>query len=188
MPRFLHPHPNLPSISGRIQGLSHSCDGCRLTSVLAYPWQLLKLPRARLPAPAAPSPGSLSTVLIFSSPDGYYMLLDPKKAKASQKSVLLSPLIQSSGCLSLSFHYLLHGRSPGAGFTAYASVLGKNDSIPGFTLSWGSFPRVGLMRKRGASPRVQGNLRYWQDDSVGWNLGAGKAWASGKIDFKKPGE
>uniref|UniRef100_A0A8B9Y3K7 Zonadhesin n=1 Tax=Bos mutus grunniens TaxID=30521 RepID=A0A8B9Y3K7_BOSMU len=83
------------------------------------------LPRARLPAPAAPSPGSLSTLLIFSSPDGYYMLLDPKNAKASQKSVLLSPLIQSSGCLSLSFHYLLRGRSPGAGFTAYASVLGS---------------------------------------------------------------
>ncbi|ELR45219.1 Zonadhesin [Bos mutus] len=62
----------------------------------------------------------------FSSPgDGYYMLLDPKNAKASQKSVLLSPLIQSSGCLSLSFHYLLRGRSPGAGFTAYASVLGS---------------------------------------------------------------
>ncbi|XP_017895488.1 PREDICTED: LOW QUALITY PROTEIN: zonadhesin [Capra hircus] len=62
----------------------------------------------------------------FSSPgDGYYMLLDPKNAKASQKSVLLSPLIQSSGCLSLSFHYVLRGRSPGAGFTAYASVLGS---------------------------------------------------------------
>ncbi|XP_040118080.1 zonadhesin [Oryx dammah] len=62
----------------------------------------------------------------FSSPgDGYYMLLDPKNAKASQKSVLLSPLIQSSGCLSLSFHYILRGRSPGAGFTAYASVLGS---------------------------------------------------------------
>uniref|UniRef100_A0A8C6DGL5 Zonadhesin n=1 Tax=Moschus moschiferus TaxID=68415 RepID=A0A8C6DGL5_MOSMO len=76
-------------------------------------------------APAAPSPGSLSTLLIFSSPDGYYMLLDPKNAKASQKSVLLSPLIQSSGCLSLSFHYLLRGRSPGAGFMAYASVLGS---------------------------------------------------------------
>ncbi|KAM9725148.1 zonadhesin [Dama dama] len=62
----------------------------------------------------------------FSSPgDGYYMLLDPKNAKASQKSVLLSPLIQSSGCLSLSFHYVLRGRSPGAGFIAYASVLGS---------------------------------------------------------------
>uniref|UniRef100_A0A8C2RZI8 Zonadhesin n=1 Tax=Capra hircus TaxID=9925 RepID=A0A8C2RZI8_CAPHI len=85
----------------------------------------VELPRARLPAPAAPSPGSLSTLLIFSSPDGYYMLLDPKNAKASQKSVLLSPLIQSSGCLSLSFHYVLRGRSPGAGFTAYASVLGS---------------------------------------------------------------
>nr|XP_020731609.1 zonadhesin isoform X1 [Odocoileus virginianus texanus]XP_020731619.1 zonadhesin isoform X1 [Odocoileus virginianus texanus] len=62
----------------------------------------------------------------YSSPgDGYYMLLDPKNAKASQKSVLLSPLIQSSGCLSLSFHYILRGRSPGAGFMAYASVLGS---------------------------------------------------------------
>lgn len=63
------------------------------------------------------------------------MLLDPKNAKASQKSVLLSPLIQSSGCLSLSFHYVLRGRSPGAGFMAYASVLGENVSVTGLTLS-----------------------------------------------------
>ena len=63
------------------------------------------------------------------------MLLDPKNAKASQKSVLLSPLIQSSGCLSLSFHYVLRGQSPGAGFMAYASVLGETDSVTGFTQS-----------------------------------------------------
>ncbi|KAF6128234.1 zonadhesin [Phyllostomus discolor] len=62
----------------------------------------------------------------FSRPgSGFYMLLDPKNAKPKQKSVLLSPLSQSSGCLSLSFHYILHGQSPGAALTIYASVLGS---------------------------------------------------------------
>nr|XP_053772428.1 zonadhesin [Desmodus rotundus] len=62
----------------------------------------------------------------FSRPgSGFYMLLDPKNAKPKQKSALLSPLSQSSGCLSLSFHYILHGRSPGAALTIYASVLGS---------------------------------------------------------------
>ncbi|XP_047693469.1 zonadhesin isoform X2 [Prionailurus viverrinus] len=62
----------------------------------------------------------------FSSPGGgFYMLLDPKNAKPRQKSVLLSPLSQSSGCLSLSFHYILYGQSPGAALTVYASVLGS---------------------------------------------------------------
>ncbi|XP_027965808.1 zonadhesin [Eumetopias jubatus] len=62
----------------------------------------------------------------FSSPgSGFYMLLDPKNAKPGQKSVLLSPLSHSSGCLSLSFHYILHGLSPGAALTVYASVLGS---------------------------------------------------------------
>ncbi|KAM5260569.1 LOW QUALITY PROTEIN: zonadhesin [Hipposideros larvatus] len=62
----------------------------------------------------------------FSNPgSGFYMLLDPKNAKPRQKSVLLSPLSQSSGCLSLSFYYTLHGRSPGAALTIYASVLGS---------------------------------------------------------------
>lgn len=53
------------------------------------------------------------------------MLLDPKNAKPRQKSVLLSPLSQSSGCLSLSFHYILYGQSPGAALAVYASVLGE---------------------------------------------------------------
>ncbi|XP_032447447.1 zonadhesin [Lynx canadensis] len=62
----------------------------------------------------------------FSSPGGgFYMLLDPKNAKPRQKSVLLSPLSQSSGCLSLSFHYILYGQSPGAALAVYASVLGS---------------------------------------------------------------
>ncbi|XP_078295954.1 zonadhesin isoform X1 [Panthera onca] len=62
----------------------------------------------------------------FSSPGGgFYMLLDPKNAKPRQKSVLLSPLSQSSGCLSLSFHYILYGQSPGAALAIYASVLGS---------------------------------------------------------------
>nr|KAF6442856.1 zonadhesin [Rousettus aegyptiacus] len=62
----------------------------------------------------------------FSSPGGgFYMLLDSKNAKPTQKSILLSPLSQSSGCLSLSFHYTLHGQSPGAALTVYASVLGS---------------------------------------------------------------
>ncbi|XP_046945500.1 zonadhesin [Lynx rufus] len=62
----------------------------------------------------------------FSSPGGgFYMLLDPKNAKPRQKSVLLSPLSQSSGCLSLSFHYILYGQSPGAALAVFASVLGS---------------------------------------------------------------
>ncbi|XP_048080450.1 zonadhesin [Ursus arctos] len=62
----------------------------------------------------------------FSSPgSGFYMLLDPKNAKPRQKSVLLSPLSHSSGCLSLSFHYILRGQSPGAALTIHASVLGS---------------------------------------------------------------
>ncbi|KAF0882930.1 ZAN protein, partial [Crocuta crocuta] len=62
----------------------------------------------------------------FSSPgSGFCMLLDPKNGKPMQKSALLSPLSQSSGCLSLSFHYVLHGQSPGAALTIYASVLGS---------------------------------------------------------------
>ncbi|KAM8777540.1 LOW QUALITY PROTEIN: zonadhesin [Rhynchonycteris naso] len=62
----------------------------------------------------------------FSSPgNGFYMLLDPKNAKPEEKSVLLSPVSQSLGCLSLSFHYILHGQSPGTAFTIYASVLGS---------------------------------------------------------------
>nr|XP_030701716.1 zonadhesin isoform X2 [Globicephala melas] len=62
----------------------------------------------------------------FSSPgSGFYMLLDPKNAKPRQSSALLSPVLQSFGCLSLSFHYTLRGQSPGAALTVYASDLGS---------------------------------------------------------------
>ncbi|XP_037596321.1 zonadhesin [Cebus imitator] len=62
----------------------------------------------------------------FSSPgSGYYMLLDPRNARAGQKAILLSPVSPSSGCLSLSFHYILWGQSPGAALHIYASVLGS---------------------------------------------------------------
>ncbi|ELW56473.1 Zonadhesin [Tupaia chinensis] len=62
----------------------------------------------------------------FSSPgSGFYMLLDPKNAKPGQKSALLSPLSQSRGCLTLSFHYILRGQSPGAALNVYASVFGS---------------------------------------------------------------
>ncbi|XP_038394173.1 zonadhesin isoform X5 [Canis lupus familiaris] len=62
----------------------------------------------------------------FSSPgSGFYMLLDPKNAKPRQKSVLLSPLRHSSGCMSLSFHYILRGQSPGAALIIYAAILGS---------------------------------------------------------------
>ena len=63
------------------------------------------------------------------------MLLDPTNAKPRQRSALLSPLIQSSGCLSLSFHYTLHGQSPGAALMVYASVLGESDNVMAFALS-----------------------------------------------------
>ncbi|XP_045398111.1 zonadhesin [Lemur catta] len=53
------------------------------------------------------------------------MLLDPRNARPRQRSVFLSPLSRSSGCLSLSFHYTLWGQSPGAALHVYASVLGS---------------------------------------------------------------
>ncbi|KAM4820738.1 zonadhesin [Thomomys bottae] len=62
----------------------------------------------------------------FSSPGhGFYMLLDPKNAKPGQKSVLLSPLSQSDGCLTLSFNYILWGHSLDAALLVYASLLGN---------------------------------------------------------------
>ncbi|XP_048201531.1 zonadhesin [Perognathus longimembris pacificus] len=62
----------------------------------------------------------------FSSPGrGFYMLLDPKNAKPGQKSVLLSPLSQSDGCLTLSFNYVLWGHSLDAALLVYASLLGS---------------------------------------------------------------
>ncbi|XP_040829636.1 zonadhesin [Ochotona curzoniae] len=62
----------------------------------------------------------------YSSPgNGFYMLLDPKNAKPGQNSVLLSPPSQSAGCLTLSFHYVLWGQSPGVGLVVQASVMGR---------------------------------------------------------------
>ncbi|XP_049644132.1 zonadhesin [Suncus etruscus] len=62
----------------------------------------------------------------FSRPGGgFYMLLDPKKAKAQQKSALLSPVSQSRGCLSLSLHYTLRASSPGASLTVFAKPVGN---------------------------------------------------------------
>lgn len=56
---------------------------------------------------------------------GFYMLLDPKKAKSQQKSALLSPVSQSRGCLSLSLHYTLRASSPGASLTIFAKPVGE---------------------------------------------------------------
>ncbi|KAL0605468.1 Zonadhesin [Plecturocebus cupreus] len=56
---------------------------------------------------------------------GYYMLLDPRNARPGQKAILLSPVSWSSGCLSLSFHYVLRGQSPHTALYIYASVLGS---------------------------------------------------------------
>ncbi|CAH7260280.1 Zan [Phodopus roborovskii] len=62
----------------------------------------------------------------FSSPgSGYYMLLDPTNARPGQKAVLLSPLSHSSGCLTLSFHYIMRGQSDGEGLFVYATFLGN---------------------------------------------------------------
>ncbi|XP_052610950.1 LOW QUALITY PROTEIN: zonadhesin [Peromyscus californicus insignis] len=62
----------------------------------------------------------------FSSPgSGYYMLLDSANARPGQKAVLLSPLSHSSGCLTLSFSYIMRGRSPGEGLFVYATFLGN---------------------------------------------------------------
>ncbi|XP_035317208.1 LOW QUALITY PROTEIN: zonadhesin isoform X1, partial [Cricetulus griseus] len=62
----------------------------------------------------------------FSSPGrGYYMLLDSTNARSGQKAVLLSPLSHSSGCLTLSFYYIMRGQSVGEGLFVYATFLGN---------------------------------------------------------------
>ncbi|XP_051018087.1 LOW QUALITY PROTEIN: zonadhesin [Acomys russatus] len=62
----------------------------------------------------------------FSRPgSGYYMLLDSTDGRPGQKAVLLSPLSHSSGCLTLSFHYIMRGKSPGEGMFVYATFLGN---------------------------------------------------------------
>ncbi|XP_042638903.1 zonadhesin [Orycteropus afer afer] len=61
----------------------------------------------------------------FSFPDGSYMLLDPRDAKPGQQAILLSPLSHSSGCLSLSLHYILRARTAGAAFIIKAVALGS---------------------------------------------------------------
>lgn len=63
------------------------------------------------------------------------MLLDPKNAKPKQKSALLSPLIQSSGCLSMSFHYTLRGQSPDAALIIYSSISREIGQTVGFMLT-----------------------------------------------------
>lgn len=114
---------------------SKASASCRPTSELADPRQLLGLPRPRTPAITGPYPCAglpqfrPPTSLAFYFLGGFYMLLDPKNAKPRQKSVLLSPLSHSSGCLSLSFHYILRGQSPGAALTIHASVLGETQSV-----------------------------------------------------------
>uniref|UniRef100_G3T752 Zonadhesin n=1 Tax=Loxodonta africana TaxID=9785 RepID=G3T752_LOXAF len=72
-----------------------------------------------------PTPDTPPTCLSFPSPDGSYMLLDPRDAKSGQKSILLSPLSQSSGCLSLSFHYVPRARTAGAALMVKAAALGS---------------------------------------------------------------
>lgn len=64
------------------------------------------------------------------------MLLDPTNAKKEQKSSLLSPVTQSSGCLSLSFHYTLHGCSPGAALRVYAEAMGECAEVMSSLLSF----------------------------------------------------
>ncbi|XP_037670984.1 zonadhesin [Choloepus didactylus] len=56
---------------------------------------------------------------------GSYLLLDPKDARPGQQVTLLSPVSQSPGCLSLTFHYTLRARAPGAGLLVFAKALGS---------------------------------------------------------------
>lgn len=105
--------------------------------MLADPREMLGLPALAGPMamPHPPLIPSTTTLLAFSFPGGFYMLLDPKNAKPRQRSALLSPLIQSSGCLSLSFQYTQRGQASGATLMVYASVLGESDKVAGFTLT-----------------------------------------------------
>eukprot|EP00072_Mus_musculus_P074533 XP_017176296.1 PREDICTED: zonadhesin isoform X5 [Mus musculus] len=62
----------------------------------------------------------------FSNPgNGYYMLLDSTNARPGQKAVLLSPLSHSRGCMTLSFHYIMHGQGHEEGLFVYATFLGN---------------------------------------------------------------
>ncbi|XP_031194207.1 zonadhesin isoform X3 [Mastomys coucha] len=62
----------------------------------------------------------------FSNPgNGYYMLLDSMNARPGQKAVLLSPLSHSSGCLTLSFYYIMRGQEQEEGLFVYATFLGN---------------------------------------------------------------
>uniref|UniRef100_G1M818 Zonadhesin n=1 Tax=Ailuropoda melanoleuca TaxID=9646 RepID=G1M818_AILME len=85
-----------------------------LTPAITGPYPCAGLPQFQPP-----------TLLAFHFLGGFYMLLDTKNAKPRQKSVLLSPLSHSSGCLSLSFRYILRGQSPGAALTVHAFIMGS---------------------------------------------------------------
>lgn len=91
------------------------------------PWQV------PIPVPYALSFSHPALLAFFTG--GSYMLLDPKNAKPKQKSALLSPLIQSSGCLSMSFHYTLRGQSPDAALIIYSSISREIGQTVGFMLT-----------------------------------------------------
>lgn len=69
-------------------------------------------------------PSQPFTSLTLSFTDGYYMLLDSTNARPGQKAVLLSPLSHSSGCLTLSFYYIMRGQGHEEALFVYATFLG----------------------------------------------------------------
>ncbi|KAM8900426.1 zonadhesin, like isoform 2-T2 [Spinachia spinachia] len=61
----------------------------------------------------------------FSKPGlGYYMLMDSVEAVPGVKSQIRSPLMTSSGCMELTFHYYLYGTSSTMGLSVHTITTG----------------------------------------------------------------
>lgn len=56
---------------------------------------------------------------------GQYMLMDSMNANPGEKAWLKSPLIPSSGCLDLKFHYYLFGTSKNMEINVHTMATGK---------------------------------------------------------------
>lgn len=57
---------------------------------------------------------------------GQYMLMDAQNANPGEEALLKSPLIPSSGCLDLNFHYYLYGTSKNMEIRVHTMTTGRN--------------------------------------------------------------
>lgn len=63
-------------------------------------------------------------VLVLPYVVGQYMLMDAMSATPGEKAWLKSPLIPSSGCLDLNFHYYLFGTSKNMEISVHTMTTG----------------------------------------------------------------